>query len=95
MTRNFRELEKEMSPESIDRSETNATADITCRYHESRLRAYLRDKLLDYNLLWLSVEYFLSGAGRVYLLAEHPFTKEEWKKLLTDTNRHTDDPYLN
>ncbi len=95
MPKNFRIPEEQMSPESLARSEAKAVHDTLPGHHEHRLKEYLRGKRLGYDLLWLSVEYFLNGAGKAYLLEEHPFTKEEWKKLLTDTNRPLSDPYLN
>lgn len=95
MPKNFRIPEEQMSPESRAQSETKANHDTIRLWHENRIKGYLQGKVLNYNSLWLSVGYFSCGAGRTNLLDERPFTKEEWKKLLTDTQRPLSDPYLN
>ncbi len=84
-----------MSPESPAQPETKTTYNTVRVNHESRLKEHLRGKPLKYQFLWNSVEYFVNGTGRTYLLENRPFTKEEWKKLLIDTHRPIDDPYLN
>lgn len=62
--------------------------------HETRIREYLAGKYVHDSALWLSVGYFYAGNGRTYLNEKRPFTNKEWKKLLEETNRPTDDHYL-
>ena len=62
--------------------------------HEERIRKHLAGEVVEFNALWCSVGFFNDGGGRTILNEERPFTNEEWKKLLEDTHRPTEDWYF-